>query len=406
MQNVEQNVTLFEQMLSCVYKNLYLWRYDSELRLTRSSCPNESILQALLIGSGCMDYLSQYAHNNREPLLLSSPIGLIWIAAFENEDDKLSYVHLLGPAIISDSSRESIRLAQKVLDNMKISLQVQQELSQVMENLPVISHVYLSQLAPMLHYCVTGQKLGISDINSQHHVALPGQLEAPPQRDRYQAWRAGQTLMRVVREGDLNYRQVLNNMSGISTGVAMQSQENLRQVKDTAIVFSSMCTLAAIEGGLSPEIAYTIGDGYIQSIENAKAFSDIVSLDSTMFGDFVQRVHKVRANSVLSKQIQKCCDYIQQHLEDDLSIDMLARQAGYTKYYLSRKFAEETGTPLPDYIRQARIDYSKHLLAFSEDSIQQIADRLQFCSRSHFTSTFRKITGIAPIEYRESNQRI
>ncbi len=406
MKDAAQNVAFLNQMMSCVYENLYSWQYDEKLHLSQSSCPHESILHSLFVGSGCMDYLTEYARDNTVPLLLSSPIGLIWLAAFEYKEHELKRVYLMGPAVINDSSAESIRLAQQVMSSMNFSLAAQQQLKQVIEHLPVISHVNLSQMAPMLHYCVTKRKLGISDINSQHKIPLPDQFETLPERDRYQAWRAGQILMRAVREGDMNYRQILNSVSGISTGVSLQSNENLRQVKDTAIVFSSMCAIAAIDGGLSPETAYTVGDGYIQGIENAQTFSEIVALDNTMYSDFVHRVHKAKSDSALSKQVQKCCDYIHQHLEDDLSLNTLSRQVGYSQYYLSRKFAKETGTNLTDYIRSSRIDFSKHLLIVTNDTIQQIADRLRFSSRSHFTSVFRQLTGSTPIEYRKQNQRI
>ena len=49
----------------------------------------------------------------------------------------------------------------------------------------------------------------------------------------------------------------------------MQSSDVLRQSKTSIIVFTSLVCRAAIEGGLSPEEAYSLGDSYIQTAEAA-----------------------------------------------------------------------------------------------------------------------------------------
>lgn len=93
--------------------------------------------------------------------------------------------------------------------------------------------------------------------------------------------------------------------------------------------------------------------------------------------------------------------YIELNVEEDFSISDLAARAGYTKYYLSRKFEEETGVSLNSYINIARVERAKLLLTITDDGIQEIADRLHFCSRSYFSEAFRKITGTSPAKYRK-----
>jgi hypothetical protein len=62
----------------------------------------------------------------------------------------------------------------------------------------------------------------------------------------------------------------------------MQSSEPLRQAKTSVIVFISLCVRAAIEGGLMPEVAYSVGDSYIQSVENAQKPSEMVAISKVM----------------------------------------------------------------------------------------------------------------------------
>ena len=84
-------------------------------------------------------------------------------------------------------------------------------------------------------------------------------------------------------------------------------------------------------------------------------------------------------------------------------IDELAARVGYTEYYLSRKFKEETGVSLNNYIKFAKVERAKFLLSSTDTSIQEISNRLGFCSRSYFGSTFQKIVGCSPADYREGN---
>lgn len=259
----------------------------------------------------------------------------------------------------------------------------------------------MQQYVLMLHYTLSGEKLFPSDIN-YYSSSLPGAEEAAPQKkDRYRVWLTEQGLMRMVEEGDLNFRFAMDNSVSVSSGVPVQSADPLRQAKTSTIVFASLCTRAAIKGGLSPEQAYSLGDSYIQAVESSKTVSEIASLSATLYEDFILRVHRCRTNQNLSPQIRACCDYIELNVEEDFSISDLAARTGYTKYYLSRKFEEETGASLNSYINIAKVERAKLLLTITDDGIQEIADRLHFCSRSYFSETFRKITGTSPAKYRK-----
>ena len=84
---------------------------------------------------------------------------------------------------------------------------------------------------------------------------------------------------------------------------------------------------------------------------------------------------------------------------------MLAAMTGYTEYYLSRKFKEETHCTINDYSKIVRIERAKVLLYTTNDSTGKIADRLHFCSGSYFAREFRKFTGKTPAEYRAENTK-
>mgnify|MGYP000137472076 CR=1 FL=1 len=139
----------------------------------------------------------------------------------------------------------------------------------------------------------------------------------------------------MVREGDLNYALVVNQANSVSNGVKVDTNEILGQARISVIVFISMCCRAAIEGGLSPEEGYTLGDAYIQRATDAKNSTELGELSTTMYADLYTG-YTAAAPTEVSKQIQDCCAYIELHAEEEIPIDQLAKRFGYAEYYLTR----------------------------------------------------------------------
>ena len=261
----------------------------------------------------------------------------------------------------------------------------------------------MNHYAITLNYCVTGVQKNTFDIynitdEDYGTVDVEEQLST---RDRHKVWTTEQALLRMVREGDLNYALVVNQANSVSNGVKVDTNEILGQARISVIVFTSLCCRAAIEGGLSPEEGYTLGDAYIQRVADAKDSTELGELSNTMYADFVHRVHRCRTNPEMSKQIQDCCAYIELHAEEEIPIDQLAKRFGYAEYYLTKKFKREMHTSLTNYIKYVRIERAKLLLTTTGLSLQEIADRLHFCSRSYFGKVFHEVVGCSPLEYRQ-----
>lgn len=74
-------------------------------------------------------------------------------------------------------------------------------------------------------------------------------------------------------------------------------------------------------------------------------------------------------------------------------------------YYFSKKFKQEVGITLAEYIRSKRLERAAMLLQSTNEDVQAIAMRLQFCSQSYFTDSFRKKYGISPSKYRKNGMQ-
>ena len=81
-----------------------------------------------------------------------------------------------------------------------------------------------------------------------------------------------------------------------------------------------------------------------------------------------------------------------------LFLKELAAPFKYSEYYLSRKFSQEMGVGLKDYIRRQRLEQAKALLKDTDLEICEVSDRLRFCSPSYFSEQFKSEYGVSPTQ--------
>lgn len=98
------------------------------------------------------------------------------------------------------------------------------------------------------------------------------------------------------------------------------------------------------------------------------------------------------------KNITEVLTYINQHLNEDLSIPVLASKCFLSKYHLMRKFKSYTGYTLHQYILQKRLYRAKSMLSNGE-SMTTISQKAGFNDYSTFVRAFKKEFGLSPREY-------
>ncbi len=391
----DRNLELFQELLGCG-ATVYLWSYTAAGHLVHTNCP-ELVLDVIFDNIGCKAYTLEYGQENTAPLVLGGPLGLMWCAAFERQEGALVKMHVIGPVFNTEATVHALSDGLKEFD---IPVGFTPRLTKLLQGLPVVGTPLFFQYGLMLHYCVTGEKLERSDIQFQERRQIRPGRQATRPRDRHQTYAAEQALMWMVREGNLGYQSALDRAGGISHGVRVTGKP-MQQALLSCAVFASLCVRAAIEGGLSPETAYSLGDSYIQSMTQCRTITELTTINHEMYIDFVRRVHKHRIDPKRSKQVQLCCDYIELHLEEPIALKQLAALSGYKDYYLSRKFQKETGSNINDYIKFARVERAKLLLATTAEPVSQIAKQFRFCSSSYFCRIFRQVTGLTPQQWRD-----
>lgn len=98
--------------------------------------------------------------------------------------------------------------------------------------------------------------------------------------------------------------------------------------------------------------------------------------------------------------INRVVEYINKNYADVITLDSIARVAGFSKYYFSRLFTKYTGTPFSQYLLRKRISVAAQLLCSTQLPIVQVSMQSGFSSLSTFNRTFKELHGCTPTEYR------
>jgi AraC family transcriptional regulator len=90
------------------------------------------------------------------------------------------------------------------------------------------------------------------------------------------------------------------------------------------------------------------------------------------------------------------------NLDTELSLQVLARESGYSRVHFIRMFRAATGYTPHNYLLKLRVDRVRELLANPTLSLTDIALECGFSSHSHLSRVFRQVLGATPSEYRRS----
>lgn len=119
--------------------------------------------------------------------------------------------------------------------------------------------------------------------------------------------------------------------------------------------------------------------------------------------DFALTPAPVRGRA--SKECATVRRYLDSHFKENITLDQLSELTHVNKYYLVHAFSKEFGVSPINYLISRRIQESRVLLADTDHSLSQISHMLGFSSPSYFSQSFRKLSGVSPMEYRKQAKK-
>ena len=122
--------------------------------------------------------------------------------------------------------------------------------------------------------------------------------------------------------------------------------------------------------------------------------------DAALSRDPAGPVERVPTRGLPWPRLRRVCDFIQDNLNQRLTLMELSTVVQMSPYHFARLFKQSTGVPPHRFVLGQRIARASLLLRSARLSIAEVARLVGFRTPSHFTTAFRRMTGLAPSEYR------
>lgn len=378
------------------------WAFGEDGQLFYSTSSNQEEFLAFFKMSGCFSFAREKEDGWKIPVVLSDSIGLIWVAEYAMVSaNKYPMLVVIGPFFMSSTSLKRI---EEELRKKESSVYIRRQMMRVLSGVPVTGSSMLNQYAAMLHFMITGEYLDKRKIVYQkeeqqeiQEIQIQNSNTASDRRDYNE-----KLLLKAVREGNSKILESLEADMGMENGLISRSGDSLRDGKNTVLIFEALCCREAIAGGIPGQTARRMEDEFLSAIEKCSTITDLINVHLSIYEQWIDTVHQYKRNGGISNTILDACDYIKANIINELTVEKIAADMGYTTYYFTKKFNREMGIRITDYIKQAKVEYARILLLTTKKTIQEISDLLHFSTRSYFSKVFQQYTGETPATFREN----
>ncbi len=404
MLDKETRLQALREFTDCFYP-VWSWKMDRFFNVIWSDCLHEAQVRSVFLRDGRRDAIEAHMNTSGMPVCCTLSSSLSWVMAFETECGEVTGIYIKGPFFTgSPDARE------KPSRSPQLAGDAEEAPQEALGQLPVLNASAVTRLAQVLHYCVQGKTVAPGQIAFYSSQPRRGEAKGTVEADQFTKtsgrWNAEQELLEKVRRGDGSVGDVLARMQPSHTVSMTADKDSLDNLKLNIHLLLTLVSRAAVEGGLPQRTSFSLCTQYRKQVNQCASAAELAILSNELVQDYVSRVHRMKQFAACSSQIRLCCEYIDTHPEEKLTLELLADKAGYTSYHLSRKFKQEMRCSIIDYIQQSKLERAKYLLVNTQTTVDEISDSLGFGSRSYFTSVFKKHTGRTPSGYRRAHSLI
>ncbi|MED5243980.1 helix-turn-helix domain-containing protein [Priestia megaterium] len=316
---------------------------------------------------------------------------------------------ILGPTIFPQPTKSSLK---ELIDFNGIK-KSPKAMEDYLQSLKVVSSWKLIHASMLLFYNIYNKRLDFKEIIKENYLTEETKILQDGISDKsiaeirenatfHQDPIHEKQIYQYIADGNIEevslYWRAFHQNTDFQFGRLAKTSE-LRNQKNQKIASVTLATRAAINGGLHSEVAYTLGDLYIQELELIQNIKDLENFIEHVIYDFTQRVAKSK-NMKHSKIVRDCQNYIFKHIYENLTLSKLAHHVLVNPKYLSNLFKKEVGIPITTYIQKIKIEEAKKLMSFSNYSLLEIHALLNFTDQSYFTKVFKTHTGLTPKQYK------
>lgn len=321
------------------------------------------------------------------------------------------YDLFIGPLFTVPVTDELVR---EFLADSKTPPEYWEASAELLHSLPSGSHPQFIRYLRFLHLCLNHKDAPTEDFFTEDSSqsmdrstrALHTTIEAKENEVVHNSYDFEKKLYHLIQQGDTGRLKDFLEKEREFPREGKIASTPLRQVKNLLIgVTEKAGLLGAIPGGVDVERVYQLMNLYILECEQMQTIDEVRRLQYIMLMDFCQRAGAAKLPKGISAEIKRCMNYIQSHTNEAISVENVAAQIHRSSSYLMRRFKEETGMKVGDYITKCKLEEACDLLIYGERPLAEISAYLGYSSQSYFQNVFKNKMGTTPAQYRKAQKK-
>jgi two-component system response regulator YesN len=146
---------------------------------------------------------------------------------------------------------------------------------------------------------------------------------------------------------------------------------------------------------------------YISMLEHIKD-TENEELDTWALRQFsiIIKATRTNVNDKVSNVVSMALKYIEEHYNEELSLEEVSRHVSVSPQYLSKLFKEETDSNFVEYTTKLRIQKAKDLMNSTDKTIKEICYMVGYHDPNYFSRKFKSIVGISPTDYLKGKEAV
>lgn len=210
-------------------------------------------------------------------------------------------------------------------------------------------------------------------------------------------------LLAAIEQGDVTKANLAMAELG-GAGIEQRAETLFREQKNFCLISNVLYRKAVQRAKVHPAHIDELSNQFVKRIEYATRQLDLSKINQDMIRKYCLLVQNYSMKGY-SETMEKILNYVDFHIEEPLTLKMVAEKFNLNASYLSRLFKKELGRTMTDYINEERVEKSLMYLTTTALPIQEVAARVGIMDENYFSRIFKKMKNMTPREYRNLVKR-
>lgn len=177
--------------------------------------------------------------------------------------------------------------------------------------------------------------------------------------------------------------------------IVLHDQNHASLAQSAQWVLERLWIIARVAEEMGIEVEKPLFSFQVRQYPQLRAETE--SLLTKLIDSILAHQSKVHPDAVMQMK-----QYIIDHSEKDISLELMAQRIGLSPFYMSKMFKDQEGINYIDFLTECRIERAKKLMADPERSLKEITYEIGYHDPNYFSKVFKKVSGVSPTDYRRA----